>query len=86
MGLDTVELVMSVEEEFDIEIPDAIAENMISVGDVVDYVLIELVRLGRRADPLDVFLRVRRRTVDITNADPENITRSTTFIGDLRMD
>ena len=36
-SLDTVELVMAFEEEFDIEIPDEDAENIRTVKDVVDY-------------------------------------------------
>lgn len=36
-SLDIVELVMALEEEFDIEIPDADAEKVVTVGDVVDY-------------------------------------------------
>ena len=37
-SLDTVELVMALEEEFDIEIPDSDAEKVVTVGDVVDYI------------------------------------------------
>ena len=37
-SLDIVELVMALEEEFDIEIPDSDAENVVTVGDVVDYI------------------------------------------------
>jgi acyl carrier protein len=37
-SLDTVELVMAFEEEFDIEVPDEEAEKLQSVGDVVTYV------------------------------------------------
>jgi len=37
-SLDIVELVMALEEEFDIEIPDADAEKVATVGDVVDYI------------------------------------------------
>ncbi len=37
-SLDTVELVMAVEEEFGKEIPDAEAEKLQSVGDVIKYV------------------------------------------------
>ena len=37
-SLDIVELVMAVEEEFDMEIPDADAEKVVTVGDVVDYI------------------------------------------------
>ena len=36
-SLDIVELVMALEEEFNIEIPDADAEKVATVGDVVDY-------------------------------------------------
>ena len=37
-SLDIVELVMALEEEFDIEIPDSDAEKVVSVSDVVEYI------------------------------------------------
>ena len=37
-SLDIVELVMALEEEFDIDIPDSDAEKVVTVGDVVDYI------------------------------------------------
>lgn len=37
-SLDIVELVMALEEEFNIEIPDADAEKVVTVGDVVNYI------------------------------------------------
>ncbi len=37
-SLDTVELVMALEEEFGIEIPDEEAEKMVSVGDAIKYI------------------------------------------------
>jgi len=36
-SLDIVELVMSLEEEFDIEIPDEDAEKIQTIGDAIDY-------------------------------------------------
>ena len=36
--MDIVELVMALEEEFDIEIPDSDAEKVVTVGDVVEYI------------------------------------------------
>jgi acyl carrier protein len=36
-SLDTVELVMALEEEFDIEIPDEDAEKMTTVADAIKY-------------------------------------------------
>ncbi|RMF86721.1 MAG: acyl carrier protein [Nitrospirae bacterium] len=38
-SLDTVELVMALEEEFGIEIPDEEAEKITTVQDAIDYVL-----------------------------------------------
>lgn len=37
-SLDIVELIMALEEEFDMEIPEAEAEKIITVGDVVEYI------------------------------------------------
>ncbi|CDE10473.1 acyl carrier protein [Clostridium sp. CAG:354] len=37
-SLDIVELIMALEEEFDMEIPDEDAEKIVSVSDVVDYI------------------------------------------------
>jgi acyl carrier protein len=37
-SLDLVELVMAIEEEFDVEIPDEEAEKIVTVGDAVAYV------------------------------------------------
>ena len=37
-SLDTVELVMALEEEFDIEIPDEEAEKIASVKNAIDYI------------------------------------------------
>jgi acyl carrier protein len=38
-SLDTVELVMALEDEFDLDIPDEDAEKMTTVGKAIDYVL-----------------------------------------------
>ena len=37
-SLDLVELIMSMEEEFDIEIPDEDAEKMVLVQNALDYI------------------------------------------------
>ena len=37
-SLDTVELIMQFEEEFNIEIPDEEAESLLSVGQAVQYI------------------------------------------------
>lgn len=37
-SLDVVDLVMSIEEEFDMEIPDEAVEKIKTVGDIVSYI------------------------------------------------
>ncbi len=37
-SLDTVELVMALEEEFDLEIPDEDAEKITTVGEAIEYI------------------------------------------------
>ena len=37
-SLDAVEVIMALEEEFDIEIPDDEAENFKTIGDIVEYI------------------------------------------------
>ena len=38
-SLDLVELVMTLEDEFGIEIPDDVAENWVTCGQVIDYMV-----------------------------------------------
>lgn len=37
-SLDIVELVMTIEEKFDLEIPDSDAEKIVTISDVVKYI------------------------------------------------
>ncbi len=37
-SLDAVEIIMAIEDEFGIEIPDEAAEGFKNIGDIVDYV------------------------------------------------
>lgn len=37
-SLDVVELIMALEEAFDMEIPDTEAENIVTVNDAVNYI------------------------------------------------
>ncbi|HCL79420.1 MAG TPA: acyl carrier protein [Synergistaceae bacterium] len=41
-SLDIVELIMGIEEEFDIEIPDEDAEKLTTVGEALNYTLSKL--------------------------------------------
>ena len=37
-SLDTVELIMEFEKEFDVQIPDDQAENIVSVGQAIEFI------------------------------------------------
>ncbi len=37
-SLDSIDIVMSVEDEFGIEVPDEVIENIKTVSDIVDYI------------------------------------------------
>ncbi len=37
-SLDIVELIMALEDEFEIEIPDSVAEKITTVGDAMEYI------------------------------------------------
>jgi acyl carrier protein len=37
-SLDAVEIILGVEDEYGIEIPDEVAENFTNVGDIVKYI------------------------------------------------
>ena len=48
-SLDMVELVMKVEEEFDLEIPDECAEKFFTVKNVLDYIETALQPVGEKS-------------------------------------
>ena len=87
MGLDTVELVMAVEEEFSLEIPDAAAEKMITVGDMHSFVVSELRRRGRPdVDDIRVFERLREIICTQLGVKAELVVPEVEFVKDLGAD
>ena len=58
MELEAVELIMAVEEEFMIEIPDAVAESIISIGELSNVVQSEIIRAHRTLEQQIVFDRI----------------------------
>jgi len=86
MGLDTVELVMAFEEEFSIDIPNAVAEDMVSAGKAAEAIAAILARLGRPADAQAVYARVKAITCDQLNIDPARIGWDTRFVEDIGAD
>jgi acyl carrier protein len=86
MGLDSVELVMEFEAEFDIRIPDEAAAKMVSIGDVTDWIHAHLISLGRPRPRPDVFERVCVVTCEQCGTTRAVLTESTEFIRDLGID
>ena len=87
MGLDTVELVMAVEEEFRLDIPDAAAEKMFTVGDLHSFLVKELRRLERpEVDEQRIFERLRELICAQLGVKPSAVVPSARFVKDLGAD
>ena len=87
MGLDTVELVMAVEEHFEITIPDATAETLVTVGALHAFVVSELTRIGRfDGDSSRVYESLRRLIVRQLGVRPEEVVPTARFVQDLHAD
>jgi hypothetical protein len=81
MGLDAVELVIEVEEEFGVAIPDEEAGCMITLGHLHDYLLEANGRLHRSPCLTQgAFYRIRRAMVDTLGVDRCSIRPSTALL------
>jgi hypothetical protein len=86
MGLDTVELVMAIEEEFGIEIPNADAPTLAVLGDMHDYVVRALRQRGDTPDQAQVWERLRMVVVEQLGVRPDEVRRTAHIVYDLRAD
>ena len=87
MGLDTVELVMAIEEGFGLEIPDDKAAKIFTVGDMHAYLVSELRRHGRPdLDEEGTFAKMRDIICHQTGIKPDEVVPSASFVKDLRLD
>ncbi|TES89655.1 MAG: acyl carrier protein [Desulfobacteraceae bacterium] len=71
-SLDTVELVMEFEDEFDISIPDEEVEKIQTVGAAIDYIIND-----------EIFKEVKEVLVDALGVDDDEVTAEATLMGDL---
>jgi len=83
MGLDTVELVLAIEDEFAIRIPDEVAEHLVTVGALHEYVLHTLKTDGRPREPEDVFETIQHLIIRQIGIDAQLITKDANFMQDL---
>ena len=77
---------MEIESEFEIDIPDAFAENLQTIGDVTNYVADLLAREGRPVPREQVFERVCKVTSSQAATPRDRLTEATSFVNDLGMD
>ena len=68
MGLDTVELIMSFERHFKLEIPDSAAENIRTVGDMAAWLSRELGLAGQHQSAVRLAVWAQLRAVLDTSA------------------
>jgi hypothetical protein len=86
MGLDTVELVLAVEEHFGVEIPDGEASKLLTVGMLQAWVVSELENQGRTPVNLErTFAELRDLICRQTGASPDEVVANARFVKDLRM-
>jgi len=86
MGLDTVELVMSIEEEFSLEIPDADLTQLATAGDIHGYLLQALRQRGETPAEAEVWERLKAIIVDQLGVRPEDVIPSARIVEDLGAD
>jgi acyl carrier protein len=86
MGLDSVELVMAVEEEFGLKIPNSEAGRMACVDDVLRFVLQTLRQRGEVIEDAIIWTRLTDVIVAQLRVKPEEVTPAARFVEDFRID
>jgi acyl carrier protein len=83
LDLETIELIMAVEEEFIIEIPDDRARRIASIGELRNVVMTELQRFDRRREADVVLDRISEIAANFAHVDRAGIGPDTTLAEDL---
>jgi acyl carrier protein len=86
MGLDTVELVIEIEEAFGVSIPDERAQEMVTVGDVYQFLIDNCpaaeVRAPQPCSTAKAFYALRRGLCEVSGIDRSEV-RTTTAVDAL---
>jgi hypothetical protein len=86
MGLETVEIVMDVEDHFGISVPDEVASKCETAADLQKVIIDLLVAKGRpRSAELEseVFRDLVKISADVTGNDPATIRPESRWVGDV---
>ena len=86
MGLETVELILAVEEHFAIEIPDADAEKLLTVGELHQFVVHTLSGMGRPCVPETVYEELKLLILEHLGVQPDEVVPQARFVQDLKAD
>ena len=87
MGLDTVELIMAIEDEFNIDIENQDASEIATVGDIYIYVLKKLNDRGSDAEfDEKIWERVKEVVVSQLGVNPEEVMKKSSIVYDLGAD
>jgi hypothetical protein len=85
MGLDLVEIVMRVEEDFEVEIPDEISETLTTPRIVIDY-LANLPKFSERNRPREYIAdKVWLILEEVVAIDRHDYNEDSRFIEDMGM-
>ncbi|MGD9681362.1 MAG: hypothetical protein AB7W16_09270 [Candidatus Obscuribacterales bacterium] len=90
MGLDGVELIFAIEEEFGVDIPESAAEYMSTVGDIYEWLKLKIasespIALEKDAEE-EIWNRLVRVFVRQLNLNPEDIKPHASITRDLGVD
>ena len=83
MGMEYVEVIMRVEEDFGLDIPDEDAEKLATVGLIVNYVLVKT-RSAVEDEP-EIFRRIAQGISKDFDIPFETITRDSDLCRDLHL-
>jgi acyl carrier protein len=86
MGMDTIELVMAVEEQFGVQIPDEVAATLGTVGKLNAWVTAELHRLDRPRPPEVVSSELRDLIASQLGVPASEVVPEARFVQDLGAD
>jgi acyl carrier protein len=87
MGLDTVEFILEIEDEYSIRISDAEAENIGRVGELAKFIVTKVIKeQGKRLEYENVLKRIIDKLVQNHAIEREIITPDSHFVRDLLLD
>jgi hypothetical protein len=86
MGLETVELVISWEQEFGITIPNSVASTLITPAQASDAIECLLNSSGKPRDRSAIEAIVRTTTLEISGMNPDDYRIDGRFVQDFGLD